>query len=102
MVQGVGMHSDDFFTDEDLRKFWFYTLSWGPRIMRGVSYFLIAYVLVSINSYGLAWPVCLATVIGILGAGTASARITHVAIAVLLFMAVIPVGAIHALKDAVF
>jgi hypothetical protein len=96
------MQSDDFFTNEELRRFWFYALSWGPRIIRGFSYFLIAYLLTSINSYGLAWPACLAIVIGILGAGTASARIAHVAIAVLLFMAVIPVGAIEAFKHAVF
>ena len=96
------MQNDEFFTDEEMRNFWLYILSWGPRIIRGTSYFLIAYLLISINSYGLAWPVCLAAVIGFLGAGTASARIAQVAIAVLLLMAVIPVGVIHALRNAAF
>ncbi|WP_065091649.1 hypothetical protein [Rhizobium leucaenae] len=69
--------------------------------MRGASYFLIAYMLLSINSYGISWPGYLALSIGLLGAGSSSARVAQIAIAVLLFMAVLPIGVIEALKSAI-
>ncbi|MDR6901452.1 hypothetical protein J2W52_003076 [Rhizobium miluonense] len=86
------MSTDDYFTDQQIHDFFVRGLSWGARVLRGVAYFGVALMLLRGNSYGLLNETSIATAIGILGAGSASARLAQTAIAVLLFMAILPIG----------
>jgi len=68
------------------------SLSSGVRVLRGIAYFAVALMLLRSNSYGLFNQTSVAIAIGILGVGSASARLAQTAIAVLLFMAILPIG----------
>lgn len=72
-------------------------LLWGLRIARGAMYFLAALALGMINTYGLKHGFWLAAVIGVLGVGSSTARLSIVAVSVLLAMAVIPASVVHTL-----
>ncbi|NTI17596.1 hypothetical protein G6L94_19275 [Agrobacterium rhizogenes] len=92
------MSTDDFFTDQQIHDFFMKGLSWGVRVLRGVAYFGVALMLLRSNSYGLLNQTSVAIAIGILGAGSASARLAQTAIAVLLFMAILPIGIFGSLR----
>ncbi|PZM11162.1 hypothetical protein [Rhizobium tubonense] len=94
------MQSEDFFTDEQVRDLFMKGLEWIGRIVRGISYFVIALLLIRINSYGLPNATYLAIAIGLLGSGSSSARVAQLSIAILLLMAVLPLNMIGAVKVA--
>ena len=92
------MSPDDLLTDQQIHDFFMKSLSWGARVLRGVAYFAVALMLLRSNSYGLLNQTPVAIAIGILGAGSTSARLGQTAIAVLLFMAILPVGIFESLR----
>ena len=92
------MSTDEIFTDQQINDFFMKGLSWGLRVLRGVAYFGVALMLLRSNSYGLLNQTSVAIAIGILGAGSASARLAQAAIAVLLFMAILPIGILGSLR----
>lgn len=94
------MQSEDFFTDEQVYDLFIKAVGWVGRIVRGIAYFVIAFLLIRINSYGLPNATYLAIAIGLLGSGSSSARIAQLSIAILLFMAVLPLNMIGAVKMA--
>jgi hypothetical protein len=93
------MNSEEFFTDEQIYSLFTKGLGWLGRVVRGASYFVIALLLIRVNSYGLPQANYLAIAIGLLGAGSSSARVAQLSIAILLFMAVLPLGAVGAIKS---
>lgn len=88
------------FTDAQVAEMWRKGISWCGRIFRGISYFVIALLLVRINTYGLSNGYYLAFAIALLGAGSSSARVAQLSITVLLMMAVVPLNVIDTIKVA--
>jgi hypothetical protein len=95
------MNSEEFFTDEQIYSLFTKGLGWLGRIVRGASYFVIALLLIRINSYGLSNATYLAVAIGLLGAGSSSARVAQLSIIILLIMAVLPLSMIGTIKLAI-
>jgi hypothetical protein len=94
------MNSEEFFTGEQIHSLFMRGLGWLERVVRGISYFVVALLLIRVNSYGLPQANYPAIAIGLLGAGSSSARVAQLSIAILLVMAVLPLGAIGAIKSA--
>jgi hypothetical protein len=63
---------------------------WAQRALRGLAYFAIAWCLTRVNTYGIPNPTYLALAIGVVGAGSNSARIGQYSLIVLFAMALIP------------
>ncbi len=87
---------DEFFTDDEIKALWSEMYSVVPRIVRGLGYAAVAYILASLNAYGLTNAFWLAAAIGLLGTASvnASARLGQIAIGLLLVMAVLPPDAV--------
>ena len=92
------MSTDDFLTDQQIHDFFMKGVSWSARVLRGIAYFGVAIMLLRGNSYGIMNQTSVAIAIGILGAGSASARLAQTAIVVLLFMAILPIGIFESLR----
>src|SRR3546814_6673956 len=84
---------EDWLTEDDMRALWAGAMLWGLRVVRGCGYAIVAFILVRLNTYGLADAFWLSVALGLLGAGTASARLGQLALAGLLVMAVFPLNA---------
>ncbi|MBB4170892.1 hypothetical protein [Rhizobium sp. BK538] len=84
----------------DERAFLNIALLWGIRFLRGSVYFLTAWALTSINTYSLTHGFLLSVVIGALGIGAVTARLSLVAVACLLAMAVFPLPLVESLVSA--
>lgn len=92
----------DVATDEDMEAVWRFGRAAAARALRCALYFLVAFLLLSVNSYGLGNSRFVTSLaIGLLGAGTTSARIGLAAIAVLVAMALITPEAVELLSYAV-
>jgi hypothetical protein len=94
------MNSEEFFSDEQIYSLFTKGLGWPGRVVRAIAYFVIATLLIRINSYGLPNASYLALAIGLLGAGSSSARVAQLSIAILLFMDVLPLSVVAAVKVA--
>jgi len=86
-------------TNEEANALWRKLTTVASRAFRGVGYAVLTYVLVSLNTYGLSSAFWLAVAVGLLGIGSASARMGQIAIAVLLAMAIIPLETVALAKD---
>lgn len=94
------MQSDEMFTDAQINGMWRKGFSWVGRIFRGISYFVIALILIRMNTYGVPNSNYLALAIGLLGAGSSSARVAQISLAVLLIMAILPLSMINTVHMA--
>jgi hypothetical protein len=68
-----------------------------PTVSRMVvcaTYFVVSYLLLSINTYGLGHIVRISFIVAILACGSSSAWLARLAIAILIIMAVIPYDAL--------
>jgi hypothetical protein len=98
---GDFMRTDEYLTDEQIFAFYDKGISWAGRLLRGFSYFVIADILISLNTYGVPNSNYLAIAIGLLGVGTTSARVAQFSIAALLVMAILPLNMIHGIHTAI-
>ena len=60
------------------------------RFFRAIAYAVVAYLLLSVNTYGLVGHGVIAFTIGLLGFGTRIAVVAQLAIAILMLMAIVP------------
>lgn len=60
------------------------------QFFRAITYALVAYLLLSVNTYGIAGHGILSLTIGLLGIGHRSAFISQLAIVILMLMAIVP------------
>ncbi|MBZ9792909.1 hypothetical protein K9B32_22835 [Rhizobium sp. 3T7] len=74
---------------------------WGLGVARGIMYFLVALTLISMNTYGVDHAFFLAFVIGLLGVGSATTRVSLIAIVALLAMVILPVPAVEMIRHAI-
>lgn len=90
------MQGEELFTDAQFTML----MSRGGRVLRGATYAAVAYILLQLNTYGVGQSFYLPLAIGLLGAGSSSAKIAQLSIAVLLFMAVVPLPVFGAVRLA--
>lgn len=94
------MQNEETFTDALMHSIFTLGSTWCLRLVRGVSYFIVAAILIRLNAYGMPTSIYLPLAIGILGVATSSARIGQLAITALMLMAVFPPNVIEAIKAA--
>lgn len=76
-------------TPNDNAEYAFY-MEWIMRLFRMVSYGFAAVLLLAVNTYPINGFWMIAFAIGLLGAGSASAKISQASLALLLLMALLP------------
>lgn len=93
------MHPDTF--DNETNALFQAIWLWGVRFARGIVYFLVAALLLWINTYGLQHGFAVALAIGTLGVGSVTARISMMAVGALLLMAIMPLPVLQSILAAV-
>ncbi|PZM14870.1 hypothetical protein CPY51_09235 [Rhizobium tubonense] len=71
------------------------------RLALAAGFFVVSYLFISINSYGVGHKVLIPFAVAVLASGSSSAWVARLAIAILTVMTVIPIEAIHTIASVV-